>query len=188
MSKIVVVIDMQKDFIAGPLGTSEAVEAEKSLKEYLSALDPKEDYVIFTKDTHFGDYKDTQEWQRLPVKHCIAGTSGWEIPKELIDPICDKMQRRFCVVNKCYFGSNEILDGAINNFVNDWDKKGYIDEIIFCGLRTDICVIVNALVQKTNYPEIPMSILAKCCAGTTPEKHEAALKVLESCQFNIIKE
>lgn len=182
MSKIVVVVDMQNDFITGVLGTPGAVKAKEELEKYIDSLNSLEDYVIFTRDSHLKDYKETQEGKNIP-EHCIFTTKGWEIPDDLLNLAINKMASHVRLINKYTFGSAHQLKGTIEDIPRYQDS-----EIIFCGLCTDICVITNALMQKTFFPEIPMSIKVNCCAGTTPEKHEAALKVLESCQFNIIKE
>lgn len=174
MAKVLVVVDMQKDFVVGSLGTSEAkgiVEnVETKIKEYLL----RKDNVIFTRDTHFEDYLETTEGTNLPVPHCIHGTEGWEIIDE-IKQYAEYGQ----VINKFSFG------------YNNWKYVTRImvaDEIELIGLCTDICVISNALILKAIVPEVKITVDASCCAGVTPESHKRALDAMKQCQINIINE
>lgn len=175
--KIIVVTDMQNDFIIGTLGSKEAVVARDNLVEYLATLD-EDDIVIFTRDTHFeASYFDTQEGKRLPILHTIYGGNGWKVDEKLTTTVkCE-----FYFLDKYQFASVD-LPKLIRNLAN---LKG-VDEIIFCGVCTDICVISNALLLKANFPEVPMKVIANCCAGLTTEKHEAALEVMRSCQIDVI--
>lgn len=177
--KVVCVIDCQNDFITGPLGSPEAVIARDNLAEYLKTLDYDNTEVIFTADTHNNGYLETREGKYLPISHCIEGTDGWDIDDELTYVVRD--DRFFCVF-KNTFGTFELITRVCNFGIDE------IDEIIICGVCTDICVISNALILKAAFPEIDISVLANCCAGITPEKHEAALSVMESCQINIVRE
>lgn len=168
--KILVVIDMQKDFIDGALGTPEAVAivpavAEK-IRQYRAAGDP----VVFTRDTHGEDYLNTQEGQNLPVVHCVEGTSGWEITSLL--PVENAR-----IINKPSFGSLELAD-----YVASFDR---IDSVELVGLCTDICVISNAMILKAALPEIPILVDASCCAGVTPESHRNALEAMKMCQITV---
>ena len=171
MKKILVVVDMQNDFIDGALGTKEAVAIVPYVKEVIENFDGK---VFFTRDTHFDDYLSTQEGNNLPVKHCIKGTFGWEIRKELDD------LRKTDAIDKLTFGSKDLVDIL--------EKENDIESITFIGLCTDICVISNAMVVKAFYPEIPLIVNAKACAGVTPESHKNALSAMKMCQIKVINE
>ena len=169
--KILVVVDMQNDFIDGALGTPEAVKIVPYVKERIQNFDGK---VIFTRETHFTDYMDTQEGKNLPVPHCIKGTPGWEIHPEL-----DAL-RATDPIDKLTFGSSELPDIL--------KKEENIEEITFIGLCTDICVISNVMVTKAFFPEIPLFVDAAGCAGVTPESHKNALAAMKMCQVAVINE
>lgn len=169
--KILIVVDMQNDFIDGALGTPEAVKIVPYVKERIQNFDGK---VLFTRDTHFPDYPDTQEGKNLPVPHCIKGTSGWEIRPEL-----DAL-RITEPIDKLTFGSAE-LPAILAQEKN-------IEEITFIGLCTDICVISNVMITKAFFPEIPLTVDAKGCAGVTPESHQNALTAMKMCQITVINE
>ena len=169
--KILVVVDMQNDFIDGALGTPEAVKIVPYVKELIENFDGK---VLFTRDTHFLDYMDTQEGKNLPVLHCIRDTPGWEIRPEL-----DAL-RKTDAIDKLTFGSSELPDIL--------QKEENIESITFIGLCTDICVISNVMVTKAFFPEIPLIVDAKACAGVTPESHKNALAAMKMCQVTILNE
>ena len=171
MKKILVVVDMQNDFIDGALGTPEAVAIVPYVKEKIESFDGK---VFFTRDTHFENYMDTEEGKNLPVPHCIKGTHGWQIREEL-----DAL-RRTEAIDKLTFGSRDLIDVLA--------REGEIESITFVGLCTDICVISNAMVVKAFYPEIPLIVDAKACAGVTPESHARALEAMKMCQIKVINE
>ena len=171
MKKILIVVDMQNDFIDGALGTPEAVAIVPYVKELIRNFDGK---VFFTRDTHFEDYMHTQEGANLPVEHCIKGTDGWQIRKEL-----DEL-RTTTPIDKISFGSSELIEIL--------KGEGEIESITFAGLCTDICVISNAMVVKAFFPEIPLTVDAKGCAGVTKESHERALAAMKMCQIKIINE
>ena len=171
MKNILIVVDMQNDFIDGALGTKEAVAIVPYVKELIEGFDGK---VIFTRDTHFENYMDTQEGKNLPVPHCIKGTDGWQIRSELDD------LRTTEPIDKITFGSRDLVDILKN--------EGEIGNITFVGLCTDICVISNAMIVKAFYPEIPLTVDAKACAGVTPESHKRALEAMKMCQINVINE
>lgn len=171
MSEILIVVDMQNDFIDGALGTAEAVAIVPYVKNLIENFDGK---VFFTRDTHFEDYMQTQEGKNLPVPHCIKGTDGWQIRPEL-----DAL-RKTEAIDKLTFGSSELA--AILG------KEESIDGITFVGLCTDICVISNAMVVKAFYPEVPLTVDAKGCAGVTPESHKRALEAMKTCQIRVINE
>ena len=162
---------MQNDFINGALGTKEAEAIVPYVKGLIEGFDGE---VIFTRDTHYENYMETAEGKSLPVPHCIKGTEGWQIHPEL-----DQL-RRTDAIDKITFGSKELVE-----LLKD---KGDIESITFVGLCTDICVISNAMLVKAFYPEIPLAVDAKGCAGVTPESHERALGAMKMCQIKIINE
>ena len=174
--KTLIVIDMQKDFIDGSLGTPEAVSVVPNVKAKLAAYRERGDEVIFTRDTHGADYLETGEGRQLPVVHCVKGTEGWQIPVGLDIPECEH-------IDKPSFGWTK-WETVTENGVAVPRKP--FEEIEMIGVCTDICVVSNALILKALYPEIPITVDASCCAGVTPEKHRAALEVLRSCQINVI--
>lgn len=173
--KILIVIDMQNDFITGSLGTKEAQQIVHSVKEKVENFDGD---VLFTRDTHFDDYLSTQEGKNLPVKHCIKNLSGWEIHPEL-DALRAKLNAT--VFDKITFGSQELAEK-----LHQMNKANKISEIVLIGLCTDICVISNALTIKAFLPEVSISVDSTCCAGVTPESHENALNAMKMCQINIL--
>ena len=171
MGKILIVVDMQNDFIDGALGTSEAMAIVPYVKKVIESFDGK---VFFTRDTHFEDYMQTQEGANLPVPHCIKDTEDWQIRAEL-----DEM-RETEPIDKLTFGSSDLVGVLAHE--ND------VESITFVGLCTDICVISNAMVVKAFYPEIPLIVDAKGCAGVTPESHKRALDAMKMCQISVINE
>lgn len=176
--KIVVVVDVQNDFTDGALGSPEALAAIPNIMDQLMGSVEPTDRVIFTRDTHGKHYLDTQEGKNLPVPHCIYGTPGWEIVSG-VDDCVSKSQREY--INKPIFGSYNLID-AIDEYINIYSA----DEVEIFGFCTDICVISNALMIKSAFPEIKVRVIANCCAGVTPAKHEAALEVMRSCQIEVI--
>ena len=171
MSKVLVVVDMQNDFIDGALGTKEAVAIVPYVKEKIENFDG---IVLYTRDTHFENYMNTQEGHNLPVPHCIKGTQGWEIRPEL-----DAL-RKTEAIDKITFGSKDLVD-VLKTIEN-------IEEITFVGLCTDICVISNVMVTKAFYPEIPLIVDAKCCAGVSVQTHLNALEAMKVCQVQVVNE
>ena len=169
--KYLIVVDMQNDFIDGALGTAEAVSIVPYVKSVIENFDGK---VIFTRDTHFENYMETQEGKNLPVPHCIKGTDGWQIRAEL-----DAL-RKTEAIDKVTFGSKDLVEILKN--------EGDIESITFVGLCTDICVISNVMIVKAFYPEIPLIVDAKACAGVTPESHTNALNAMKMCQVKVINE
>ena len=174
MQKLLVVVDMQNDFIDGALGTKEAVAIVPNVK---AKIENFEGSVIFTRDTHFENYMETQEGKNLPVPHCVKGTEGWEIRSEL------EALRTTEAIDKVTFGSSELPEkiAAIN-------AENPIESITFIGLCTDICVISNVMVTKAFFPEIPVIVDAACCAGVSPETHKNALEAMKVCQVKIENE
>jgi len=172
MRKILVVIDMQKDFVDGVLGTKEAQGIVTNVIDRIKSYN-KED-IVATKDTHKADYLQTQEGQNLPVEHCIEGTDGWEFDKAIEEALGDVLV--FC---KSAFGSEELVD-----YLFELNQKEAL-EIELVGLCTDICVVLNALSLKSKMPEVKISVRMSCCAGTTPKSHEAALLTMKVCQIEV---
>ena len=171
MQKVLIVVDMQNDFIDGALGTPEAAAIVGNVKRKIEEFDGT---VLFTRDTHEKNYLQTQEGRNLPVEHCIRGTEGWQIRKELEE------LRKTEAIDKVTFGSSEL--GGI---LRDMNEKDGIEEITFIGLCTDICVISNVMIAKAFLPEVPIAVDPSCCAGVTPESHETALKAMTACQIRI---
>ena len=173
MKNILIVVDMQNDFIDGALGTKEAVAIVPKVEEKIREFDGE---VFFTRDTHEICYLETQEGKNLPVPHCIRDTEGWQIRREL------DVLRKTEPVDKETFGSRKLAEklAALN-------EKEEVGSITLVGLCTDICVISNALLIKAYLPEVPISVDAACCAGVTPERHENALIAMEMCQIKIIR-
>lgn len=170
--KTLIVIDVQNDFVTGSLGTKEAVAVLPNIKKKIDAYLASGNEVIFTRDTHGENYLKTNEGRHLPVIHCIKGTEGWQIVKEIDCPGCEH-------IDKPSFG------------YTDWaglfkDRK--MPEIEIVGLCTDICVISNALILKAVFPETDITVDASCCAGVTLQSHKAALLAMKSCQVNVIGE
>ena len=166
MKKLLFVIDMQNDFIDGALGTKEAQSILPAVIERVRSFDGD---VIFTRDTHFDDYMETQEGKNLPVPHCIKGTDGWKLCPQLED----FEGKRF---EKHTFGSVECAAYA---------AKGGYDQIELVGVCTDICVVSNALLIKAYLPETPIAVDSACCAGVTPESHKASLETMKMCQIDV---
>ena len=170
MRKAIVVVDMQNDFVDGALGTQEAQAMLPRLVEKLKAEQTAGTVLVFTMDTHGADYLETQEGKRLPVEHCIRGTTGWQIA----DALQLFVREAAAVIEKPTFGATA-LPAVLANY----------DEIEFVGLCTDICVISNALLIKAFYPEKRICVDAACCAGVTPESHANALAAMRMCQVEV---
>lgn len=168
MKKTLIVIDMQKDFVDGALGTKEAQAIVPNVKKKIEEYKARGDEIIFTKDTHQINYLNTNEGKHLPVEHCIEGTDGWQIVDEL------ESEDYFCIFKPTF--------GWMN-----WNSFD-LEEIELVGLCTDICVVSNALILKATFPEINITVDASCCAGVTPESHQAALTTMKMCQINVVGE
>ena len=173
MRKILVVVDMQNDFIDGALGTAEALAIVENVKARIREYDPAD--VFVTMDTHAPNYLETQEGRNLPVEHCIKGSNGWQIRSDIASLLPD-----WHIYEKPTFGSvalaNDIAEIAAAEEI----------EIEVLGLCTDICVVSNALMLKAYMPEVQISVDPSCCAGVTPESHEAALKTMQMCQIRMM--
>lgn len=168
--KLLIVIDMQNDFIDGCLGSKEAQAVVEPIREKILAYRAAGDMVIFTRDTHTEDYLNTQEGRNLPVPHCLKGSTGWAIHDRL--PVEDST-----VVDKPTFGSP-----ALAHLVSGLTG---VESIELVGVCTDICVISNAMLLKAAVPEIPLVVDPACCAGVTPESHKTALLAMGACQIQV---
>ncbi|MCI8319529.1 MAG: cysteine hydrolase [Dorea sp.] len=173
--KVLLVIDMQNDFIDGALGTEEAVKIVPRAVEKIKAFDGK---IWATRDTHEENYLDTQEGKNLPVRHCIRGTKGWEICPEIQGLLKEEP------IDKAAFGSMEA--GRILKEYHE--RTEAVESVTLLGLCTDICVISNAMIVKASLPEVPVIVDASCCAGVTPESHRRALDAMKACQIMVVGE
>lgn len=173
MKDILLVVDMQNDFIDGALGTPEAVAIVDNVKNKIQNFNGT---VLFTRDTHFDNYMETQEGKNLPVPHCIKDTPGWQIREEL------DVLRTTDPIDKLTFGSSEL-----GNVLVEINKQEEIGSITVIGLCTDICVISNVMIAKAFLPEVPIIVDANCCAGVSVESHENALKAMEVCQVKVVR-
>lgn len=172
MRRLLVVVDMQNDFIDGALGTKEAVAIVENVKAKIREYDSTDIFV--TMDTHTPDYLNTQEGRNLPIEHCIRGTEGWRVRRDIADLLPDAR-----VYEKPTFGSL-----ALARDLAELASREEI-EIELIGLCTDICVVSNALLFKAVMPEVPISVDPSCCAGVTPESHETALITMQMCQIGM---
>ena len=172
--KCLIIIDLQNDFIDGSLANKSAqdiitnIVTEIKYGEY--------DHIVCTMDTHSPNYLNTPEGKSLPIKHCIRNTVGWEINDDIMENLI-LYPHTYSFFEKPTFGSMGLLSHI--------QAMGDFDEVVMCGTCTDICVISNALILKTMKPDLNITVLSYACAGLTPEKHEAALNVMESCQINV---
>ena len=190
MKRVLVIVDMQNDFITGALGTAEAEAIVPIMQNRLKEYEDGDTVVLFTKDTHYVNYFETQEGIRLPVPHCIKGTPGWSIDKR-ISSIVDNG-------NFIKYASGTVINSRVNKetfgsiflaaLLEMWSEDEELEEIVLMGVCTDICVISNALLIKSHCPEVLVTVDASCCAGVTPERHKAALETMKSCQINVINE
>ena len=190
--KVLIVVDMQKDFVDGSLSTKEAQTIVPLVAETIKQMADKNTVCIFTKDTHDDDYMDTQEGKNLPVPHCIRGTAGHSIVNEVFEAYsCKDYKDPWEVyplattnplrVEKPTFGSIELQDVLYT--MNSMEP---IEEITLMGLCTGICVMSNAILAKATLPEVPVNVIEDCCACVTPESHKTAIEAMKLCQINII--
>lgn len=173
MKNVLVVVDMQKDFIDGALGTKEAVSIVDDVVKIIEGFDGT---VIYTKDTHHENYLSTQEGKNLPVEHCIKDSDGWQLDAK-IEKVRNPEDKVF---EKGTFGSKELA-----TYLAQENEKEPIQEITLAGLCTDICVISNAMLIKAFVPEVPVKVLKNCSAGVTPESHDNALEAMKMCQIAV---
>ena len=178
MQKYLIVVDMQKDFIDGALGTAEAVSIVPKVKARIEKAVAEGEKVIFTRDTHQEDYLSTQEGKNLPVVHCIEGSEGWMIASELAAYVEDGDKN---VINKPTFGSRTLAE-----YLAAENSLDPIEKITVIGLCTDICVISNAMLFKAFLTEVPVTVEAECCAGVTPDSHSNALLAMKMCQIEVV--
>lgn len=176
MKKVLVVVDMQNDFIDGALGTKEAVAIVDKVADKIRNFDG---LIFVTYDTHFDNYLKTNEGKKLPVKHCIKNTPGWKLNDKIQEALKNK---KFTAVEKPTFGSV-----SLPNIIKDQCLEDKFS-IEIVGLCTDICVVSNALMLKSHFYYLPIAVDASCCAGVTPETHKAALETMKCCQIDIIGE
>lgn len=170
---VLAVIDMQNDFIDGALGTK---EAEAIVEKVAALIRDFEGEVVYTRDTHFENYLQTQEGAKLPVEHCIKETEGWELREEVRQAGAGEAR----IFDKPTFGSVELAE-YLKNMAD-------LESVTVIGLCTDICVISNALVIKAFLPEVTVRVNANCCAGVTPQSHRNALEAMKMCQVEIVGE
>ena len=166
MKKTLIVVDMQNDFIHMALGTPEAVAIVPRVKAKIQACRDAGYEIIYTRDTHGPEYLSTPEGKKLPVEHCIRGSKGWDIADGLYVPGCK-------IIDKPNFGWPH------------WDQE-VLEDVELIGLCTDICVVSNALIIKATFPDAAVKVDKTCCAGVTPESHEAALITMQMCQIDIV--
>lgn len=163
-----IVVDMQNDFIDGSLGSKEAVAIVDNVKKKIDAYRAAGKQIIFTRDTHYDNYLDTFEGSHLPVSHCIEGSDGWQVSSKLALDDCE-----------CKY-----IDKKTFGWIS-WNEFDF-SSVEMCGVCTDICVISNALIIRAHFPEMEIRVDSSCCAGVTPEAHEAALTVMKSCQIDVM--
>lgn len=167
--EILIVVDMQNDFITGSLGTAEAERIVPAVAERIRQFPGR---VLFTQDTHEANYLETQEGRKLPVPHCIRGTDGWQIHPEI------EALRTEPAIEKPTFGSVQLAEML---------RGMPVEQITLVGLCTDICVLANAMLLRAFLPEVPILVDASCCAGVTPESHRRALEAMKTCQIEILE-
>lgn len=180
--KVLIVVDMQNDFIDGALGTPEAQGIVSQVIDRIKAS--KDELIIFTQDTHGEDYLATPEGKKLPVVHCVAGTHGWQVKSEILQAWRDNDQTMKApelkdnTITKPIFGSTDLVDYLKG-------RADQISRIELLGVCTDICVVSNALLIKNHFPQLDLYVNQACCAGATPETHQAALSVMKMCQIDV---
>lgn len=189
--KFLFVIDMQNDFIDGSLGSDDAKRIVPNVVKLIQNWDNDEDHAIwYTYDSHsdsdtsmYPKYENTLEGEMLPVKHCIVKTPGWQINEYVMDAI----EKRNSIHDKSFlkftFGSLDMMEEASLYF---WKNITSDDSIHIVGLCTDICVVSNALLLRARFPNLHIYVHENCCAGTSKEAHDAAIKVMKSCQIEVI--
>ena len=188
MKEFVVAVDLQYDFTVGSLRTKEAREIIPDVVEYIKTHHA---HYIFTRDTHDAQYLETHEGKMLPIVHCVKNSAGWRIDENVMDAV-QNMNWTYSIVDKNTFGSAaveniiRILIKHVQQGLYDPSTDGRDIRITVFGLVTDICVVSNAIMLRSAFPEAEINVVENCCAGTTPERHAAALEVMKSCHINII--
>ena len=174
MKHFLIVVDMQKDFVDGALGTPEAVAIVPAVCDRIRAFEGE---IIVTYDTHPGTYLDTAEGKKLPVVHCVEDTDGWQLDTQVAEALAEK---KYLAVKKPTFGSTD-LPFLVHSIAGEGDF-----DVTLIGLCTDICVVSKALMLKAHFPEVPIAVEGALCAGVTPETHAAALTTMKMCQIDVI--
>lgn len=175
MEQILIIVDMQNDFVDGVLGTKEAAVAAERAAAKIKDFNGR---IFVTMDTHGQDYLETAEGKKLPVPHCIKMTDGWQLNEKISQALAGKDYR---TIEKGTFGSLDLV-----NEIADIQGSGDVS-VELAGLCTDICVVSNALLLKAHFPKMQITVDAGCCAGVTPETHRAALETMKMCQVDIIE-
>ena len=170
--KALIVIDFQNDFVTGALGTNEAMNVIPAIKNLVEQYHRDGSHIYYTRDSHDYSYLKTQEGRNLPIEHCMFASWGWRV----VDGVGYGDGDSITYLNKRQFGYDDWYSEHLDQY----------DEVVMCGVCTDICVISNALIIKSLFPELPITVMQDACAGTTPQNHQAALAVMKSCQINII--
>ncbi|WP_298650131.1 cysteine hydrolase family protein [uncultured Granulicatella sp.] len=170
--KVLIVVDMQNDFVDGVLGSKEAISMIDTAVESITSFDGK---VFYTQDTHGEDYLETEEGRHLPVVHCIKGSEGWKIHPKIEKAL---LLKDATGIEKSTFGSEKLM-GIIEKEVPD------VESITLIGICTDICVISNAMLAKAHFQNTPVTVISSACAGVTPESHENALEAMKMCHIEI---
>ena len=178
MARILIVVDMQNDFIDGALGSK---EAEGIVERVTQEISKDYDFIYLTRDTHDEHYLASNEGKHLPVPHCLKNSEGWQLCAAVKEALSQKDEDSFLIINKPVFGSEKLVD-----LLHEHDRVDKIESITLVGLCTDICVVANALLIKTAFPEIETRVIRDACAGVSVESHEAALKTMQMCQIDII--
>lgn len=180
MRKLLILVDLQNDFITGPLGT---LEAQSIIPKVTRKIETWDGDILTTKDIHNKNYLETQEGQNLPVPHCIVGTKGRNIDPDIQNAL-NNSYRYKGVINKDAFGSTELPQ-----YIRyDFSDSAYYEEIHICGVCTGICVLSNAIILKSFFPEVKIIVDASCCACVTPESHKTALEAMKLCQIKVENE
>jgi nicotinamidase-related amidase len=198
MKKVLVIVDMQNDFVDGALGTPEAQAIVPKVADYIREHVDENTVLLITKDTHNTNYMETLEGKNLPVAHCIKNTHGWELAPAIQEAIYDTREKYNSfdsyfpyvgdhIIEKPTFGS---VDFQNLLYVLDEDtytgRVGQVEEITLMGLCTGICVLSNAILAKATFPEVPVRVVADCCACVTPTSHQTALDAMKLCQIEIV--
>ena len=188
--KVLIVVDMQNDFIFGSLGSEAAQAILPNVVKKVQEYENSQSLVIFTLDTHTEDYFNTLEGKNLPILHCIKDSKGWELAEDITtffkSSSCIKYSSGEINDNKLLkstFGSYDLINAL---YTLELEQNEKIEEIELCGLVSNICLVSNAIMTKMAFPEILITVDSTCCAGTSLEEHEAALKIMRSCQINVI--
>lgn len=177
---ILVVVDMQNDFIDGALGSAQAERIVSGVAEKIRAAAGQGSLIFVTQDTHSGEYLSTLEGKNLPVPHCLRGSEGWRLHEDVRAALEEAAPERLQIIEKPGFGSVELMEQ-----LGRAAAAGPVEEIEFVGLCTDICVIANAMLAKACLTEVPVVVDAACCAGVTPQSHQTALDAMTACQIEI---